>query len=213
MSDTDSHPRPALAADVVAFRFRSDLEILLIERGRAPFLGAWALPGGFVDPGEAPEKAAARELAEETALQPDELRVLAALGTYGEPGRDPRGWVVSAAYVALVGPDAAIRAGDDATRAAWHRIDALPELAFDHARIIEDARQWLRRSTQCDTSPLVLLDSPFRTARARSLYARILGRPIPPRPFKAWLRRREAVVRVGPARYRPAERLTTDWIR
>ena len=131
------YPRPALTADVVLLRETGDgHELLLIRRGQGPFEGAWALPGGFVDEGETPEAAARRELLEETAVDTDVS--LIQVGAFGDPGRDPRGWVVSIAYAAVGAWERAVAtAGDDAAGVAWWPIATLPELAFDHAEIIE----------------------------------------------------------------------------
>lgn len=119
-------------------------EVLLIRRGREPFAGAWALPGGFIEPFERPEDAARRELVEETGLvltQP-----FALVGVYGERGRDPRGWTVSAAYAVWIDGDTPpVLGGDDAEEARWFRVDALPELAFDHGVIAADALALLGR--------------------------------------------------------------------
>lgn len=111
-------------------------DVLLIERGWAPYEGRWALPGGHVDAGETSRDAAARELAEETGVQvdPDALRQL---GVYDAPGRDPRGRYVTVAYVAVV-DRIAPTAGDDARAARWFPLNQLPELAFDHAAILGD---------------------------------------------------------------------------
>lgn len=106
----------------------------------------WALPGGFVDELEPLERAARRELCEETGLA---LEVpLLKVGTFGDPGRDPRGWVVTAAFVAILEGDTARRrilAGDDAAEARWHPVDELPELASDHAAIIAAALERVGR--------------------------------------------------------------------
>jgi len=208
MSD---YPRPALTADVVLLRYRNGwLEVLLIERSRDPFAQCWALPGGFVDAGETPIEGAARELLEETGVA-DVL--LHEVGVFGAPGRDPRGWVVSTAFLGLASSDCRATAGDDAQAATWHRLSALPKLAFDHDRIIAAAQAVLAKMTQVETSPLRLLDAPFRTTQARHLYSQILGKKLRPSTFKAWLRRRAAVVRVGPARFVAAESLRDDWAR
>ena len=133
----DTFPRPALTADVIAVRPGEVDRVLLIRRGSEPFAGRWALPGGFVDAGETPEHAARRELAEETGLVYEgPLRIV---GVYGEPGRDPRGWTVSAAYLALVPVESPVEGGDDAAEARWFLSDELPPLAFDHALIVADA--------------------------------------------------------------------------
>lgn len=135
----NEHERPALTADTVALRGRTgDREVLLIRRGRPPFEGAWALPGGFLDPFERPEDAARRELAEETGLV--HRGPLALVGVYGDRGRDPRGWTVSAAFAALVSEDAGdVAGGDDAAEARWFPVSRLPALAFDHGAIVLDA--------------------------------------------------------------------------
>ncbi len=109
--------------------------VVLIRRGRAPFQGRWALPGGFVDPGETCESACVREALEETGL---EVRVTALLGVYSTPGRDPRGPTVSVVYLCLP-TGGVLRGGDDAALAAW--LDDLRSLslAFDHGAILSDA--------------------------------------------------------------------------
>ncbi|WP_405426353.1 NUDIX domain-containing protein [Streptomyces erythrochromogenes] len=124
-------------ADVVVTT--TDGHVLLIERGWAPFQGQWALPGGHVDPGETSRAAAARELAEEAGLYaaPGELTQL---GVWDEPDRDPRGRYITVAYHMEVIPGTPIEAGDDATNARWWPLDGLPELAFDHADILDAIR-------------------------------------------------------------------------
>ncbi|MFD7321400.1 NUDIX domain-containing protein [Streptomyces sp. NPDC059875] len=123
-------------ADVVVTT--TDGYVLLIERGWDPFKGQWALPGGHVDPGETSRAAAARELAEEAGVHaaPEELTHV---GVFDEPNRDPRGRYVTVAYHLTVIPGTIVEAGDDATRAEWWPLNDLPQLAFDHALIIEAA--------------------------------------------------------------------------
>lgn len=112
--------------------------VLLVQRGNPPFKGAWALPGGFVEHGEQVVEAAPRELAEETGLRVPEGR-LRLLGVYDTPGRDPRGWTVSAVYLARLASEPEPNGADDAADARWFDVDQLPELAFDHALILADA--------------------------------------------------------------------------
>lgn len=108
--------------------------VLLIRRGEDPFAGDWALPGGFVEFGEDPDLAVAREVAEETGLAGLPFRQFR---TFGKPDRDPRGHTVSIVYVAeLVGEPPLVTAGDDAAEARWFPLDQLPDLAFDHERIL-----------------------------------------------------------------------------
>ena len=127
----------ALTTDVVLLAGASAKSVLLIERGNEPFKGSWALPGGFVEPGERVHQAALRELAEETGISLD--GELALLGVYDTPGRDPRGPTVSVCYVHRCATELPATGGDDAARAAWFALDALPPLAFDHALIVADA--------------------------------------------------------------------------
>jgi 8-oxo-dGTP diphosphatase len=138
------YPRPALSCDTVVFAGPRDArKVLLVKRGNEPFAGCWALPGGFVDEGERPVDAARRELAEETGLiwEGEMLPV----GAFGDPGRDPRGWNVSAVYAADVGLDTPLVVeGDDAAAARWCFADDLPErMAFDHVQIIAVALERL----------------------------------------------------------------------
>ncbi|MFE7466399.1 NUDIX domain-containing protein [Streptomyces sp. NPDC057499] len=122
----------------------TDNRVLLIERAHEPHAGRWALPGGHVDPGETSRVAAARELAEETGVYatPQELTQV---GVWDAPDRDPRGRYVTAAYQLTVHSRVPIEAGDDAAKVEWFPLDALPELAFDHAEIIRTAAETASR--------------------------------------------------------------------
>jgi 8-oxo-dGTP diphosphatase len=138
------HPRAAVTADIVLFAGPDeDRRVLLVCRAFDPFAGSWALPGGFVDEGERVEDAARRELAEETGVAWG--GPLHMVGGYGDPGRDPRGWTISVVFTEWVG-EVSLRAvgGDDAAEAAWHALDALPDLAFDHGAVVADAVALLR---------------------------------------------------------------------
>ena len=122
---------PALTVDGIVIY---EGKLVLIERGREPFKGMHALPGGFVEYGERVEAAVIREVREETGL---ETEIVKFHGIYSDPGRDPRGHTVSAVYeMKPVGGD--LRAGDDATRVKLFDLDELPELAFDHGLIMSD---------------------------------------------------------------------------
>ena len=128
-------PRPAVTVDIIIFRMSgNDPEVLLIKRGNEPYKGKWALPGGFVNKDESLEAAAARELKEETGLGGI---LLTQMHTFGNPGRDPRGHTVSVVYVGYLPVGAVEKAGDDAAEADWFKLDALPELAFDHDLVVE----------------------------------------------------------------------------
>jgi 8-oxo-dGTP diphosphatase len=122
---------PLLAVDAVIL-FQEG--IVLIKRDRPPFAGSYALPGGFVEIGETVEAAVLREAREETGLV---IELLGLVGIYSNPARDPRGHVVSAAFLALGSGE--LLAGSDARSAHVFLLQSLPSLAFDHDRIISDA--------------------------------------------------------------------------
>ncbi|MEE8673738.1 NUDIX hydrolase [Tractidigestivibacter scatoligenes] len=117
------YPRPSLTADNCIFRVDPGyaLKLLLVRRGGHPFLGCWALPGGFVSPGETALEASRRELLEETGVEGLSLEPV---GLYSAPGRDPRGWTISQAHIAVDALGATARAGDDAAAAAWFDVAA-----------------------------------------------------------------------------------------
>ncbi len=122
----EKYPRPALTADnVIVRQTQEGMELLLIRRGGHPYLNRWALPGGFANPGETLEETAARELREETGVTGCKMQYV---GVFSRPGRDPRGWVVSQAYAALLPEGQTARAADDAKAAAWFGVT----LAADH---------------------------------------------------------------------------------
>ncbi|TCO08801.1 NUDIX domain-containing protein [Natronoflexus pectinivorans] len=134
---TYNYPRPSVTCDVVVFSVGKDQsKVLLIKRKFEPFKGLWALPGGFVDENEDLTDTALRELEEETGLSGVKVKQI---GAYGKPNRDPRGHTITIAYLAVTKVEVELNAGDDAHDAAWFRTDELPELAFDHSVIIQDA--------------------------------------------------------------------------
>ncbi|HET9532068.1 MAG TPA: NUDIX hydrolase [Blastocatellia bacterium] len=132
------YPRPSVTVDIALFRRAASdrVEVLLIKRAREPFKGQWAFPGGFVDEDESLEKAAARELREETGLDHITLRQV---GAFGDPGRDPRGHTVSVVFAGLLTGEVEAKAADDAEDARWHPARRPPALAFDHKKILRAA--------------------------------------------------------------------------
>ena len=186
----ESHPAPErfpVTVDVVALTVRNgELNVLLITRLLEPFRGKLALPGGFVLSGEDLLEAAGRELAEETGVEhlPGHLEQL---GSYGPKGRDPRGDVLTVAHLLLAPDFPVLSAGSDAEQAAWYPVrDVLEgklELAFDHARILDDALE--RAKSKLEYSPLgaAFCDEEFTIAQLRSVYEAVWGTRLDPRNF------------------------------
>lgn len=133
---TYKYPRAALTVDAIVFvKSETTISVLLIERGREPFKNKWALPGGFVDLDETLEKACIRELEEETGLQVEKMQQFRA---YDAIDRDPRHRTISVVYSVQLAGKMPVKGNDDAAQARWFSIDDLPELAFDHADILND---------------------------------------------------------------------------
>lgn len=136
MPYTYKYPRPAVTADCVVITSEEVPRVLLIERGEEPFKGCWAIPGGFLNMDETTEQCAIRELEEETGLKIDQANQI---GAYCKVDRDPRGRTISVAYLAIVERPLEVSGQDDASKAKWFPINALPPLAFDHDEIMADA--------------------------------------------------------------------------
>jgi len=151
----DKYPKPSLTADILII---SERGLLMVCRRNHPFLHHWALPGGFANAKEETMETARRELYEETGVRADSLTLL---NVYSAPNRDPRGWVVSVAYLKEISEkEITVKAGDDALKAEWFHVtlnnneltlqnDSLTlqeeDLAFDHAGIIRDALSYLNK--------------------------------------------------------------------
>jgi 8-oxo-dGTP diphosphatase len=177
------YPRAALTVDCVVFGVDDqELKLLLIRRGNTPFLGAWALPGGFVHVDESLEAAAARELQEEAGVAP---LFLEQLYTFGAVERDPRERVVSVAYYTLVKlSDHRVRAATDAADAAWFGVTELPSLAFDHEQIVETALERLKAKVRYQPIGFELLPSKFTLSQLQRLYEIVLERELDKRNFR-----------------------------
>ena len=174
---TYDYPRPALTVDCAVFGVEpgKSLQLLLIQRKHEPFEGQWALPGGFVDMDEDLQTAALRELEEETGVRDVFIEQLY---TFGQPGRDPRGRVVSVAYLALINlGEHQVKAASDAEDARWFELDALPELAFDHQHIYETALRRLRSKLRYQPIGFEVLPAHFTLSELQNLYETILGVP------------------------------------
>jgi 8-oxo-dGTP diphosphatase len=129
---TRRYPGPSLAVDAVWTRRG---RVLLVRRGRPPFRGELALPGGFVEIGETVEQAVLRELKEETGLRG---RVGPLVGVYSDPKRNPAKHTVAVVF-RILGRGGVPRGGDDAASAQWVPLEPFPRLAFDHGQILRDA--------------------------------------------------------------------------
>jgi len=184
----DMRLNAAVTVDLVVLTVRDNqLLVLAIRRGAAPYRGRWALPGGFVHEDEDLLDAAERELSEETGVASVRAH-LEQLATYGAPRRDPRGRVVTVAYLALVpGLGAGLTAGSDAAAASWVPAgDLLGErsrLAFDHHRILADGVA--RAGAKLEYSPLGIGFCPeeFTIAELRRVYEAVWGTRLDPRNF------------------------------
>jgi len=186
MGYTYEHQRPELCVDCVVFGLddKAILKVLLIRRRKEPFLDQWALPGGFVLPNkdESLEKAARRELLEETGV---ENLFLEQLCTFGTKDRDPRDWTASVAYYALVNlSEHPTQASTDASAADWFSITQLPEpLAFDHQEIVEIAVLRLRTKIRYAPIGFELLPKKFTLPQILKLYETVLGKTLDKRNF------------------------------
>lgn len=130
------YPHPAVTTDCVIFGLEDGLlKVLLVERGNEPCKGCWAFPGGFLNPDETVEQGALRELQEETGL---DSAYMEQVGVFSDPDRDPRERVITVAFFSVMHVKN-VRAGDDAAKAKWLLVNDLPELAFDHDRILKAA--------------------------------------------------------------------------
>jgi len=181
--DVSRYERPSVTVDIVLFTVAdNDLKVLLIKRHVPPFKGMWAIPGGFVRKGETLDGAALRELREETNVKDIYLEQLY---TFGDPGRDPRTWVVTVSYFALVSVDKLeLKADTDAEEVTWHSMYNLPELAFDHEKILNYALERLRNKLEYTTVGFELLPSKFTLTELQRLYEIILNRPLDKRNFR-----------------------------
>jgi 8-oxo-dGTP diphosphatase len=177
------YPHPAVTTDIVVFTIRHEtLKVLLIKRAEDPYLGSWALPGGFVGIDESLDAAAARELDEETGVTDVYLEQLY---TFGQPDRDPRERVITVAYYALIPSDRIqIRAATDAEAVGWFGLPELPRLAFDHERILAMALERLRAKLDYSTIALQFMPQEFTLTELQSVYEQILGEPIDKRNFR-----------------------------
>ncbi|MGI5157181.1 NUDIX hydrolase [Microbispora sp. CA-102843] len=199
-------PVVLLAVDLVILTLRqSRLHVLLVERGVDPYKGALALPGGFLQHAEEDITAAAhRELSEEADLDVETLR-LEQLGVYGDPGRDPRGRVVSVAYLAIAPRLPEPIAGTDAADAGWQPVERVLsgdlKLAFDHRRIITDGVERARAKLEHSSLATAFCGPTFTITDLQDVYEAVWGIPLDPRNFYRKVQKTEGfIVPAGTAR-------------
>jgi 8-oxo-dGTP diphosphatase len=181
-------PRVLLAVDLVILTLRGgSLQVLLVQRGVRPYAGMMALPGGFLrDETEPILTAARRELCEETGLDADTLH-LEQISVYGDPGRDPRGRVVSVAYLAITPRLPDPEYGTDAADALWTPADgvltARLRLAFDHQRIVADGVERARRKLEHSALAAAFCGPTFTISELQQVYEAVWGIQLDPRNF------------------------------
>ena len=174
--------RLPVAVDIVALTVaRLDLMVLLTTRLLPPFEGQHCLPGGFVLDGESLTQAALRELSEEAGM--DATGHLEQLRTYGPLARDPRGPVLSVAYLALTPFPGSPHPGGDAASAQWVPLREVPSLAFDHDTILADGVERARAKLEYSGLATAFCDAQFTITQLRAVYETVWGQALDPRNF------------------------------
>jgi ADP-ribose pyrophosphatase YjhB (NUDIX family) len=203
---TTTHARPAHVALAVVLQVRGGrLQVLLWQRARPPAEGEWALPGGYLEPGETLERSIRRHLAEKVDVR--RLAHLEQLETLSRPDRVPHEWQLATAYLGLVRADEDPELPPD-TR--WHPVGALPRLAFDHAPIALAGRERLRAKLSYTNAGFALAPPVFTVSELRDLYTTALGHAVSPTNLQRVLLRRGLLEPTGgrrepgPAGGRPA---------
>lgn len=190
------HATPAHVALAVVLQVRGGaLQVLLWERSAPPFAGTWALPGGYLEPGETLEQSIRRHLAAKVDVRG--LAHLEQLETRSDPQRSPGTWEVATAYLGLVPRDKDPALPAD-TR--WHEVDALPPLAFDHGAIARTGRVRLRAKLSYTNIAFALAPDEFTISELRDLYGAALGHDVSPTNLQRVLLRRGVVEATGARR-------------
>lgn len=179
----DMLEKPSVTVDIILFTVKDKgLKVLLVKRAVEPFKDMWAIPGGFVKMNESLEEAARRELLEETNVKDVYLEQLY---TFGDPGRDPRTRVITVAYFALVNAEKfKLKASTDTKDVAWFSMHELPDLAFDHKKILEYALKRLRWKLAYTTVAFSLLPEKFTLTQLQSIYETIFNKKFDKRNFR-----------------------------
>jgi ADP-ribose pyrophosphatase YjhB (NUDIX family) len=188
---TSAHPTHVTLAVVLQVR-DGELQVLLWERARQPFRGAWALPGGYLNPGETLELSIRGHLAAKVDVR--ELSHLEQLETLSDPDRSPKEWQLATAYLGLVPSDLDPELPGDTD---WHPVDDLPELAFDHRSIVFAGRERLRAKLSYTNLGFALAPAEFTISELRDLYAAALGHDVSATNLQRVLLRRDVLEPTG----------------
>ncbi|MDP3026902.1 MAG: NUDIX domain-containing protein [Nanoarchaeota archaeon] len=179
------YEKPSVTADIIIFTIQNQkLKVLLIKRGVEPFKNMFAIPGGFVKMNENLEQAAKRELEEETGVKEVYLEQLY---TFGEVNRDPRGRVITVAYFALINPEKAkqeLEATTDASAAEWFDVSGLPQLAFDHKKILDYAIKRVKWKFEYTTIAFSMLPKHFTLTQLQKVYETVFEKKFDKRNFR-----------------------------
>lgn len=208
---TQEFPHPYVTVDVIIFTVIKDkLSVLLIKRSNAPFKDSFALPGAFVALDENLDDAAKRAI--ETKGHLKDYQHLEQLYTLGDIQRDPRGRVVSVSYMALIQKDTITEITDPKHTVKWFQVADLPELAFDHAKIIALGIKRLRSKIGYSSIALGLLPTKFRLTELQKIYESILGQTVDKRNFRKKMLSLDLLREVGESStdegFRPAKLYT-----
>jgi ADP-ribose pyrophosphatase YjhB (NUDIX family) len=196
MRKSTTETRPAHEALAAVLQVRGgDLQVLLWERAKEPFLGAWSLPGGRLEPGETLEASIRRHLAAKVDVR--DLAHLEQLETRSDPDRHPAEWLVATAYLGLVPADVDPRVPADT---AWHPVDELPPMAFDHGAIALAGRERLRAKLSYTNIGFALAPPSFTVSELRSLYRAALGHDVSATNLQRVLLRRRVLEPTGETR-------------
>lgn len=207
MDELEGRARYPISVDSVIFGLaEGELKIALIERKNPPFMGMWAVPGGFMEGDETVEETALRELKEETGI---EKVYLEQFHVFSKRGRDPRGPTLTIALFALIRSDQCkLVATGDASAAKWWPAYTLPPLAFDHDQICTKALDALRAALKTRPLAFELLPKAFTLYQLQDLYEQVFGAPIDKRNFRKKVQKMDFICASGKktegGRHRPA---------
>jgi ADP-ribose pyrophosphatase YjhB (NUDIX family) len=202
-----TRPAPLHVTLAVVFQVRAGaLQVLMWQRARDPFQGRWALPGGYLEPGETLEQSIRRHLAAKVDVR--ELAHLEQLETLSDPARHPRDWELATAYLGLVPSDLDPEVPPDT---AWHPVERLPPSAFDHGEIVQEGLRRLRAKLSYTNVGFALAPETFALSELRAIYVAALGHDVSTTNLQRVLLRRGVLEQTGAKREpgrsggRPAE--------